>query len=396
MIRAILEEAKRRGVAVKVITLTGGPLAGKSTGLIRIAYDFVRRGWFVVSVPEAATIIRGAGFTAETGAITSYAGQRAMIRAGENLFIQMLVDAINAGHTKILIVRDRSSLDCAAYMDSYEEFVGLLHELGIDVSGLNPSDRTIFLDSLGVDNPELYGLLCSNNSARHEDAVEAAAANARLVQAYEHFGVQVVRIGNNWPDGIEGKNRAVVNELLTMVGEQPVQSQAAYAVKLDAESLARALGFDSTRRMRITQFYHDGWRYRETVGPDHARVYTATQKTRKSLADPVVRYKEERYTNSGEFFHMLRNAKQRGDVIVSKDRLFGFYGDVSDRRLVTLDHYDAGLLPTTGHYCRVEVDNPGPVSVPDFLAWHDTMEITGLLQHSDEGLATRAFVDPFA
>lgn len=398
VVSEVLAEAARRGIKVVIVTLTGGPLAGKSTGLIRIEYDFMRRGWFVVSVPEAATIVRNAGFKAETGVITNYAGQREMIRVGENLFVQMLVAAIQAGHKQIMILRDRSSFDCAAYMQDYDEFVALLHEMGIDVSMLNSSDKTVFLDSLGVDNPTLYDELCSNNTARHENAEQAAAANERLVKAYEHFGVQALRIGNGDPDGAEGKNRAIVNALLGLVGEPTVQSQRAFAIPVGALDVAAQVGIDLTRSMQIRQFYLDGWRYRETLGPDLSRSYVATKKVRRSAADPVVRYKEERSINAGEFFYMHRMAAQLEHTVVGKTRYFGFCSSAPNRRLITVDRYRTDLIPSADRYCRVEIDNlePGQESgMPDIITHFGGREVTGQIQHSDEGLATGKFVYPF-
>lgn len=46
---------------VKKIVLTGGPCAGKTTALQQIEREFTEKGYHVLIVPEAASILIGAG-----------------------------------------------------------------------------------------------------------------------------------------------------------------------------------------------------------------------------------------------------------------------------------------------------------------------------------------------
>ena len=102
------------------IVITGGPCAGKTTALCKIQEHFAQLGYCVIFVPEVATeLITGgvAPWTLDTNLEYQLCQTQMQIQK-EGIFEQAARSVF--GHSKILIVCDRGTMDNKAYMSDVE------------------------------------------------------------------------------------------------------------------------------------------------------------------------------------------------------------------------------------------------------------------------------------
>ena len=162
---------------MKVIAITGGPCAGKTSAMDVLHERLGNVGVPAVFIPEAATELILSGVAPWTCA--------SMLEF-QTRVIALQLEREAAAHAQArgdtLIICDRGLCDSRAYLTD-EEYREALGANGIDqAQALARYDAVFHLDSIAKDHPEAYTK--DNNGARFESAEEAALVNERVVAAW--------------------------------------------------------------------------------------------------------------------------------------------------------------------------------------------------------------------
>ena len=198
---------------IKKIVLTGGPCAGKTTGLVRIIEHFSSLGFKVFTVPEVPTLFSLGGWNYLTpNRRLYYEGERAILEtqlALENHFLRMAEVCTKP----VLIVCDRGTMDISAYMKP-EEWEDITAKAGTNSNQLRERyDAVLHLVSAADGAEQFY--TPATNSTRYEKADEEGLRLAReldkkVVKAW--MGHPHLRIINNHDD-FENKMNRVIREI---------------------------------------------------------------------------------------------------------------------------------------------------------------------------------------
>lgn len=159
---------------MKVVVLTGGPCAGKTTALSRIVNKFTTFGYQVYTVPEMASIIHSLGFGFATKDRDSYVYLHLKM-------LQLLIEIENKTRelaakmaTRPLIIQDRGAMDIAAYVEPHE-WQWILEQAGVSEVELRDGryDAVLHLVTTAHGAEKYYTL--ANNSTRTETLEQARA-----------------------------------------------------------------------------------------------------------------------------------------------------------------------------------------------------------------------------
>lgn len=405
LIPKLLATAKQLGIVVEIVNITGGPAGGKTTLLTQLEFECYQRGWLPIMIPEAATIVRSMGFMAEkqfcppygkaTHIISNHLAQAFMLQNNESNFVHALVYGIQAayeqGHQRIVFFRDRTSLDARWYMDSPEAYEGLVREMNLNIHDLAPGALTILLNSLAVDDPDLYLKVRSSNPVRFETPERAAAANQGMVDAYTAYGINPVIIRNG-SGGFDGKMQEAKNEVFAVLGLPKVQQQSLIIVKGLAPDILKCLGFSQESSIKVTTLYDvddGGARYRETCFPMGSVVYTKTVKS--ETGKKGARFDDMERITSEDYFRTLRRLGSNRHHSV-KRRFVGMHRDHGGpSQFLKVDVYHSGLV---GETVRVEIDVIDGMKIPECIARLAHKDVTGEPGFSDADIAAGRFVCP--
>ena len=207
---------------VKKIVLTGGPCAGKTTALQQIEREFTEKGYHVLIVPEAASILIGAGIRPFGPYIMDMAEFQKYV-IGLQMDLENFAEKAAESETNpCLIVCDRGILDDRAYVDE-SDWNNLLHEFKVtNFDLMNRYDLIIHLRTAALGKEEFYTL--DNNNARTETPSEAREKDQKTLEAWlGHEKVKV--IGNEM--SFQDKIRKVVEEIYRSL-EKPYPLQIQY------------------------------------------------------------------------------------------------------------------------------------------------------------------------
>lgn len=199
---------------IKVIAITGGACAGKTTfmDIIRDKADIA--GYRIMIIPEAATMLSQGGISYLDG---EEEFQRAVMSA--QIFLEEVYTAhASAVGGKIAIICDRGILDGAAYV-SKEVLSRLLEEHGISRDdALSRYDAVIYLESAAVSDPDSYS--CDSNDARREGLEEAAALETRTKMCWNgHPSVTMVKSGKG-ANGFAAKMESAMDALEAVLSDE--------------------------------------------------------------------------------------------------------------------------------------------------------------------------------
>lgn len=153
----------------RLVVLTGGPGAGKTSLLELVQYTFCHH---VIVLPEAASILWRGGFPRRENTSARCAAQRAIVRVQVEL--QRL--AIENGHSA-LIVCDRGTLDGLAFWPRQPE------AYFDDLETTRERELARYAAVIHLQPPSLSGGYLTT-SLRPESAEQAAAIDARIVDAW--------------------------------------------------------------------------------------------------------------------------------------------------------------------------------------------------------------------
>jgi CYTH domain-containing protein/predicted ATPase len=351
------------------IVLTGGPAAGKTTALARLAAKLSDWGFRVLLAPEVATIVISGGLQ-DIGAIAGSDQPRFVAIEGELLLFQRalreryraLAEAI--GDERTVIIYDRGEMDVQAYLGR-ETFSALSEELRLTTADMRDSyDGVIHMVSSAVGAPQAY--TTANNVARRETIDEAAALDAVTLAAW--VGHPHLRIIDNTTN-FDAKIRKTVAAVARMVGvPEPLEIERRFL--LDSAPSAETLAALGATPIPIEQVYlasdDPGREVRiRRRGVPGAAVHFRTEKVR---IDAVSRHETERIISPTEYRGLLSSADPSRAVIRKTRHCFPYKG-----AYLELDVFDAPAGLTIVEVELVEASDA--VVLPEVLG--RAIEITG-------------------
>lgn len=303
-------------MSITKIVITGGPCAGKTTGMSWIQNALTERGYRVLFVPESATeLITGGIAPATCGSNLDF--QKCIMRLQiekESVFEQA---AKSMKDEKILIVCDRGTIDNRAYL-SDEEYAELLRTIGSNNTDLRDRYDAVFHLVTAAKGAETF-YTTENNKARRETAEEAGAVDDRLISAWtghSHFRV----IGNE--TGFEEKMKHLIREITSFLGEpDPHETERKYLIRMpDVKKLA---GLSNCERVEIIQTYlqsdsGEEIRVRQRGSNGHYTYYE-TKKMTAPGAPSCQRIELEKRLTKDEYLERLMQADPKKRPI-RKDR----------------------------------------------------------------------------
>lgn len=300
MLDIISQESEKK---ITKIVITGGPCAGKTTGMNWIQKAFSEMGYAVLFIPETATELISGGVAPWT-LNSNFDYQICQLKLQmhkENIFQEAATKVFDKD--KILIVCDRGVMDNKAYM-SDGEFRSALSKLNLNETELRDSYDAVFhLVTAAKGAEEFYTL--SNNQARTETVEEAAILDDKLISAWTghpHFRV----IDNQ--RGFEEKMKHLVSEIASFLGEpEPYEIERKFLIKYpDISTLEKN---PNCKRVEIIQTYlksnnEDEIRVRQR-GENGNYIYF---KTVKKKIDDIKRIEIENRLSKDEYLSLLMYA----------------------------------------------------------------------------------------
>ena len=198
---------------IRMIVLTGGPCAGKSTAIREIKAYFETLGYTVLCIAETATelIVSGiAPWTTNTN-FDYQLGQFKLQLAKEEVY---LTAARNMPDKKILIICDRGLMDNYAYT-SAPDMERILDEAGLSPLEMqNRYDAVFHLETAAKGGDELYGL--DTNTARTETPDKAIALDNSIIDAWNnHPHLRIIASSQDFAD----KLNTLIREIELFLGE---------------------------------------------------------------------------------------------------------------------------------------------------------------------------------
>ena len=209
------------------IVITGGPCAGKTTGMSRIQREFTEKGYCVLFIPETATELISGGvapWTLKSNA--DYQSCQMKLQLRKEAIFEEAAQKIKS-YDNILIVCDRGTLDNKAYM-SDSEFAEVLSDMGLNETELRDGYDAVFhLTTAAKGAEEFY--TTANNSARTETVEQAREKDDKLISAWTghpHFRI----IDNS--TGFDGKMKRLISEIASFLGiPEPMEIERKFLIE---------------------------------------------------------------------------------------------------------------------------------------------------------------------
>lgn len=283
------------------IVLTGGPCAGKTTGLNYIPEKLNDWGFRVFLIPEVATMTISGGVP-DISAIAAKEPEK-YFKIEENMLL--LQRALRAKFNRLagifenekrVIISDRGEMDVKAYMpESY--FTAMLHDLKLDLDDIRDSyDGVIHLVTAADGAEEFYTQ--TNNKARRESPEEAKAADERTKNAWT--GHPHLKIIDN-STGFDLKMKRTLQAISRILGV-PVPIEIERKFLLDSLPDLNSHHFLTAQKVYIEQIYltsltGEQIRIRKRSQGDSNTYY----KTVKSKISPGVRNETEIRISAKEY-----------------------------------------------------------------------------------------------
>ncbi len=231
---------------IRKIVLTGGPSAGKTTGLSWIQNALSKLGYTVLFVPETATELISGGVAPWTcGTNLDYQKGQMRLQLEKEKVFERAARSMNA--EKILIVCDRGAMDNRAYMDE-REFGEVLSDIGMTEAQLTEGYGAVFHMVTAAKGAEEFYTF-ENNAARYETTEQARALDDRLIAAWSGHPYQ--RIIDNDRD-FEEKLKRLIAEIRGFLGEpDPLEIKRRYLIAYP--DLARLESLPGCRKAEMIQ-----------------------------------------------------------------------------------------------------------------------------------------------
>lgn len=192
--------------------LTGGPCAGKTTALAYLRQKLEELGYYVITVPEAATILINAGVSPKAINVSLF--QKLVI---EEIIALERAAAETARYLRrnAVILCDRGIPDAGGYIDN-EEFEAVLASLNTSLVLERDAryDAVFHLRTAALGAEAFYTL--ENNSARMETPEEARRVDERTLSAW--VGHPHLRVVPNDGASFSDKLKRLYQEVCAALG----------------------------------------------------------------------------------------------------------------------------------------------------------------------------------
>lgn len=211
----------------KKIVLTGGPCAGKTTSIQAIEKEFTEKGYQVLIVPEAATILINSGIRCFGNYALSKLDFQSQVITLQMTLESLAEETASKSAAQTIILCDRGVLDDKAYVTK-EEWQKILSQFGTtDLQLMNRYDLVIHLRTAALGKEEFYTL--DNNSARTETKEQAREQDKKTLDSW--LGHEKLTIIGN-ETSFEEKIGKVIKEIYHSLSKPyPIQIQRKYLVE---------------------------------------------------------------------------------------------------------------------------------------------------------------------
>ena len=288
--------------SVAKIVITGGPCAGKTTGMSWIQNAFIQRGYDVLFVSETATELISGG-SAPWNSISIPEFQKNLLQLQIDKEKAFERAAQNMKSDKILIVCDRGALDGKAYL-SDEDFEKITEFIGKSEVELRDSYDAVFhLVTAAKGAGDFY--TTANNTARTETKEQAAELDDKLIAAWTgHPHFRIIDCEAHPED----KMKHLISEIALLLGEmRPYEVEKKFLIEYP--NVEELIKLPNCEKIEINQIYlkgegDDEVRIRQR-GIDGNYIY---YETRKKKFGGVKRIEHEKRLTPGEFLERLMDA----------------------------------------------------------------------------------------
>lgn len=347
------------------VALTGGPCGGKTTSIKTIEEEFLERGYHVIVVPEAATILINSGIRPfGNNGLPMYDFQKYVMQ----LQFQLEEHAEEAAKTidaKTIIVCDRGLLDDKAYVskDEYKELLKIFNTTEMEL--FSRYDLVMHLVTAAEGKEEFY--TTANNEARTESAEDARIMDKKTLEAWlGHDNLKI--IGNDTEFSVKiARTVQEIYELLKF--PYPVQKQEKYLIsQIDMEELLKLnpVEIDIEQYFEFTPSYEVI--YRKSTVSDKTKYTKITKVDTEINKERIIKKKnisEEEY---------ISNIKEQ-KPIKKKRYCFSYLN-----QYFRLDAFDDGLM-----ILEIEETNKTRTrKIPSFITVED--EVTTNINYRNSSL----------
>lgn len=197
---------------ISKIVITGGPCAGKTTGLSWIQNAFTNRGYKVIFINEISTELINNGIQPWAFPIKSFQSLLLRMQLKKEALYEEI--AQNSDYEKILIVCDRGALDGKGFTDK-DTIEQIIKEIGKSEIELRDNYDAVFHMVTAAKGAEEFYTL-ENNSARTETPEQARLADDKLIDAWTgHPYYRIIGNSGNFDD----KMKRLISEIAKSLGE---------------------------------------------------------------------------------------------------------------------------------------------------------------------------------
>ncbi|CAK82406.1 unnamed protein product (macronuclear) [Paramecium tetraurelia] len=217
---------KDNRLRVRKICITGGPCAGKTTGLNYLAEKLKERGFSVYIVPEAATTLFMGGGMLD---LDNYSAEGKMTFQMNLLNLQMKLEhCFNVlamlcppNKTPVMLC-DRGLMDGKAYMDQ-NEWYEMIGKYNLEEVKLRDEryDAVVHMVT-AADSTDCYSTL--NNKARHETQQQALEMDHKTQSAWSGHP-NLIKIDNHSVKSFNDKLDWLLREVLRILGHPIPQKE---------------------------------------------------------------------------------------------------------------------------------------------------------------------------
>lgn len=354
------------------IVITGGPCAGKTTGLSYLEQELSKIGYKVIFINESATEIILSGLN-KGSCLNNLEFEKNIISLQLNKEKLYMKYCQNLPYENVLLVCDRGVMDCKSYM-SAEEFKQALIDLDLDEVQLRDSYDAVFHLVTAAKGAE-HAYTTANNQARFESLEQARIADDEIINVWTghpHFRA----IDNSTT--FEDKLKRLVKEICSFLGVPiPLEIERKFLIKKPDIELLESL--PNCKKVDIIQTYLQSNEDEETRirqrGNLGSYIYTLTTKKR---IDERTRQETEKRISQKEFLTLLNNADTTLHQ-VKKSR----YCLMDNNRYFEIDVYP---FSKNTAICEVELcDKNEEINFPKFI--QSIKEVTDDKRFSNRALA---------
>lgn len=358
----------------KKIVITGGPCAGKTTGLVKLDEELTKMGYKVVFLNESATELIMNNIN-PNNCTNMYEFEKNILKLQmekEKLYMQYCESLPDE---KVLLVCDRGTMDCKSYM-AEEDFNRLLKDLNLNEVLLRDSYDAVFhLVTAAKGAAEFYTK--ANNKARRESLQEAIKQDDLTMSVWVgHPHYRAIDNSTNF----ENKIKRLITEICSFLGlPTPLEIERKYLIERpEPNLLARLI---NCKKVDIIQTYltaqEDEERRVRQRGIDGDYIFTLTKK--KQVSD-ISRIETEKRITEREYLNLLNEADTSLHQI-KKER----YCLMDNNRYYEIDLYP---FAKRNAICEIELASEDEkVNLPEFIKLR--REVTQDKQFSNRSIANK-------